>query len=189
MGYLVSLGPKQRSELLSMANAEDPVRGGIGWIGERDSQYWADPPGVQHERCWIQIRTEHTPLGIRGDHLYLPQLAHRDVRRAYPQLVAAQRNPVPTHPPQHDAGQRHCQQVWQPGLYPRVPHMDLSRQQRRQAETQRPPPQRYGETLSEHRHDVGRVLAGGFTIGHQTEGSLARRVPVSPRSPADPAGS
>ena len=188
MGHLVSVGPEQRSELLSMANAEDPVRGGIGWIGERDPQHRADPSGVQHERCWIQIRTQHAPLGIRGNHLDLPQLADRDVRRAYPQLAAAQRNPVPTHPPQHDAGQRHCQQVWQPGAYPWIPHMDLSRQQRRHAESQRPPPQRYGETLIEDR-GVGRVLAGGFTIGHQAEGSLARRVPASARSPADPAGS
>jgi hypothetical protein len=57
------------------------------------------------------------------------------VRWAYPQLIAAQHNPVPTHPQQYDAGQRHCQQVWQPGAYARVAHMDLSRQQRRHAET------------------------------------------------------
>ena len=103
-------------------------------------------------------------------------MADRDVRWAYPQLIADQRNPVPTHPQQHDAGQRHCQQVGQPGAHTRVAHMDLSRQQRRHAETERPPPQWYGETLIEDRRDVG-ALAGGWTVGHQPEGSLAGRVP------------
>ena len=71
MGHLVSVGPKQRSELLSVADAEDPVRGGIGWIGERNSQHRADPPGVQHERCRVQVRTQHAPFGVRGNHLDL----------------------------------------------------------------------------------------------------------------------